>query len=226
MASNYPRLEFSSGSCHRIEKLWQHSRVSWSTRSASLFPPLQPDTPQWRAAGVFTQSQSQLAQWQRIYVYSEIEFTSFGDASQKCTSRPSASLTVLKIGPGHTDYIIYKIRIRNKNIFLRHTWLTIRYFPLRGNTIFWGHEVERPTNFFLCFDEKLKYLFCHMLYLWLCYSMVYVAIFSGQHISQHSHIFRQQTFVCHIFNRQWLIVRDSLGCSSMGSLVYEMTGTH
>ena len=39
-------------------KLWQHSRVSWSTRSASLFPPLQPDTPQWRAAGVFTQSQS------------------------------------------------------------------------------------------------------------------------------------------------------------------------
>ena len=39
-------------------KLWQHSRVSWSTRSASLFPPLQPDTPQWRAAGVITQSQS------------------------------------------------------------------------------------------------------------------------------------------------------------------------
>ena len=39
-------------------KLWQHSRVSWSTRSASLFPPLQPDTPQWRTAGVITQSQS------------------------------------------------------------------------------------------------------------------------------------------------------------------------
>ena len=37
-------------------KLWQNSRVSWSTRSASLFPPpLQPDTPQWRTAGVLTQ---------------------------------------------------------------------------------------------------------------------------------------------------------------------------
>ena len=34
--------------------LLQHSRVSWSTRSASLSPPLQPDTPQWRAIGVFT----------------------------------------------------------------------------------------------------------------------------------------------------------------------------
>ena len=43
-------------------KLWQHSRVSWSTRSASLFPPLQPDTPQWRAAGVFTQSHMRRSQ--------------------------------------------------------------------------------------------------------------------------------------------------------------------
>ena len=28
--------------------------AAWSTRSASLFPSLQPDTPQWRVAGVFT----------------------------------------------------------------------------------------------------------------------------------------------------------------------------
>ena len=41
-------------------KLWQHSRVSWSTRSASLFPPLQPDTPQWRTAGVLTQKSKTL----------------------------------------------------------------------------------------------------------------------------------------------------------------------
>ena len=52
-----PDWNFLSGAA--IEsKTVAHSRVSWSTRSASLFPPLQLDTPQWRAAGVFTQIQA------------------------------------------------------------------------------------------------------------------------------------------------------------------------
>ena len=56
-----PWLEFSSGSCHRIENCGSIQESAGRLDLPASFP-LQPDTPQWRAAGVYIKSSKCVAE--------------------------------------------------------------------------------------------------------------------------------------------------------------------